>query len=298
MSEFIQLSIYMVSLAALTSTYIYYRRNRQTEKTFAKTLEKTRLMKAEYLKIRGQTKHLKNQVTELNEEKTKRDKRHKDVFDKINELSDEIQKKDLTIVRLNRQIASHSENALAQARAYETQLRDLQTEKETIRHELKTAEDKTLANYLKKIESLESKVNSLKETNKSIDFKTTEKEREIEKLRTKLSENTAISPDELLKYKKRAHRANHFFNTMRGQKEMAEERYRNWEVALEILSSWVLVQKGVKNIPAGIGPQVGEALAAINKEDALGDFALDSEGDDELAAMLSYDTTAPFNPEN
>lgn len=77
-----------------------------------------------------------------------------------------------------------------------------------------------------------------------------------------VAKDPAIDPLELTKLKRRLHQTERLFASMRGLREMADERNHNWEVALRKLSHWILVQRGIEptRIPDAIGPLVGQAL--------------------------------------
>jgi len=56
------------------------------------------------------------------------------------------------------------------------------------------------------------------------------------------------------------------YSSMKGLREMSEERNRNWEVALGRLASWILEEKGVQHLPQAIGPLVGQAMQLIGAQ--------------------------------
>jgi myosin heavy subunit len=82
----------------------------------------------------------------------------------------------------------------------------------------------------------------------------------------------AVDPEELRRLKRKIAQYDRLYSSMRGLREMADERNRNWEVALRKLSGWIIA-KGNKNAPslaqvdtAPIGPLVGQALQAIGAQ--------------------------------
>ncbi len=74
------------------------------------------------------------------------------------------------------------------------------------------------------------------------------------------------------------------YQGMKGLRDMAEERNKNWEIALKELSTWVLKSNppggtGLKDetiLQSGIGPIVGEALKRIGAELIDDDFMVDA----------------------
>lgn len=109
----------------------------------------------------------------------------------------------------------------------------------------------------------------------------------------------ALDPTELKKLKRKIAQYDRLYASMKGLREMSEERNRNWEVALRKLSLWVLAEGGeerpdLKQLP--IGPLVAKSMQAIGaqlideNDKAFGaDAGLDAadEGADEGAEALA-----------
>lgn len=63
------------------------------------------------------------------------------------------------------------------------------------------------------------------------------------------------------RFKRKAFQSDHLYKTIRGQKDMLEERLENWEKALRLLSLWVLREQGqVVSAEAKLGEIVSAAL--------------------------------------
>lgn len=87
--------------------------------------------------------------------------------------------------------------------------------------------------------------------------------------KAKLSaEKTAKSGDplELKRFKRKVAQYERLYASMKGLRELSEERNRNWEVALTKLSAWILEEKGIVPVPTAIGPLVGTALQSIGAQ--------------------------------
>jgi len=77
----------------------------------------------------------------------------------------------------------------------------------------------------------------------------------------------------LKRLKRKVSNLEHLLSSMRGLRELAEERNQNWEVALRHLAAWVLRQQGKKvSENMQIGGLVGTALEAINERLVDDDF--------------------------
>jgi chromosome segregation ATPase len=75
---------------------------------------------------------------------------------------------------------------------------------------------------------------------------------------TELQEKERKERELLIRFKRRVHQSDHLYKTIRGQKEMFEERLENWEKALRMLSHWVLKDK--QSSHASLGELVSAAL--------------------------------------
>ena len=87
---------------------------------------------------------------------------------------------------------------------------------------------------------------------------------EVEKAKAsaeKLAKNG--DPAEVRKLRRKIAQYDRLYHSMKGLREMSDERNRNWEIALRKLSAWILEEKGTANIPSAIGPLVGSAMEAI-----------------------------------
>jgi predicted nucleic acid-binding Zn-ribbon protein len=84
-------------------------------------------------------------------------------------------------------------------------------------------------------------------------------------------------PEEVTKARRKAAQMERLYQSMRGLKEMSDERNANWESALRKLSVWILEQKNIKpgKNSAIIGPLVSQALQATGQQ-LIEDSELDS----------------------
>jgi hypothetical protein len=100
---------------------------------------------------------------------------------------------------------------------------------------------------------------------KDLELRLREKEAELNTADSRLRQT---DPEELRKLKRRIAQYERLYGSMRGLKEMTEERNRNWEVALSKLSQHILGEHGVRqpDMPKTIGPLVAEALQAIGAQ--------------------------------
>jgi hypothetical protein len=110
---------------------------------------------------------------------------------------------------------------------------------------------------------------------RNLELQLRDKELALAEIESKMQQS---DPEELRKLRRRIAQYERLYGSMRGLKEMTEERNRNWEVALKKLSNWILVQRGLSEheIPKNIGPMVADALQAIGTQ-LIDDNELDTE---------------------
>jgi hypothetical protein len=121
---------------------------------------------------------------------------------------------------------------------------------------------------------------------KNLELQLRDKELALSTAQAKLKQ---VDPEELRKLRRRIAQYERLYGSMRGLKEMTEERNRNWEVALRKLSNWILMQRGLSEheIPKTIGPMVAEALQAIGTQ-LIDDSEVDSEHQGATSANLDF----------
>jgi myosin heavy subunit len=76
-------------------------------------------------------------------------------------------------------------------------------------------------------------------------------------------------PVEMQRLKRKVAQFDRLYSSMKGLREMADERNRNWEVALRKLSAWIIKQRSggrAGALPEAIGPLVGQALQVIGAQ--------------------------------
>lgn len=96
------------------------------------------------------------------------------------------------------------------------------------------------------------------------------RQQEAERERVALEKRTkGADPVELKRLKRKIAQYDRLYASMKGLREMTEERNRNWEVALRKLSGWIIKENNLAASDVDtrdIGPLVGQALSAIGAQ--------------------------------
>ncbi len=160
------------------------------------------------------------------------------------------------------------------------------------------------ANLVNEVASARSRANGLQEDvakykqelfliEKDWQAKLLDAEQQIKNLKGKAEQG---DPQEIIRLKRKVAQYDRLYASMRGLRDMSDERNKNWEVALRHFATWILQQKAGKggvaqDIPGEIGPLVGQALQYIgaqlidddHEEHHGGDIS--SEGDRDIAGQ-------------
>lgn len=95
----------------------------------------------------------------------------------------------------------------------------------------------------------------------------TQRLRDLEKEHAVLQKKLRdADPAEMRKLKRRIAQYERLYQSMKGLREMTDERNRNYEVALGKLSAWIVRATGSGPAPQQLGPLLGAALQAIGAQ--------------------------------
>ena len=125
----------------------------------------------------------------------------------------------------------------------------------------------------------QSLVANLKDENRSLRSQLNEQALELKQLKAR----PTIKSHTVDGLRRRSTQNETLFHSMRGLRDMSDERSQNWEIALKKMATWILTSSpvAIPNDPIlslSIGPVVGEALARI------GSSLVEFTAEDELAA--------------
>lgn len=184
-------------------------------------------------------------------------------------------------------------------RAVENQLEHYKTQTEVLLGQLTEIDSERAslkALYEKEREShgaeLEKSVGSLREDHQKLASRNEHLEKRLNMMQTQylqLKAREHEGQESLQLLKRKVHQSDHLFKTIRGQKEMLDERLQNWETALRILGSWILKDKGHIVDP---NQKLGEVVAKALQLTHQGPLFVDDGPMDSMDKEKEEDATA------
>ncbi len=162
------------------------------------------------------------------------------------------------------------------ARALENQLEHYKTQTEVLLGQLAELDSEKVTIkglYEKAREShateLDKAVGSLREDTQKLASRNEQLEKRLNMMQTQylqLKSREHEGQESLQLLKRKVHQSDHLFKTIRGQKEMLDERLQNWETALRMLGTWILKDKGHRTEPTQkLGEVVAKALQVTHQ---------------------------------
>jgi chromosome segregation ATPase len=173
----------------------------------------------------------------------------------------------LEIVRLKteydqsfKKLESNREHLLEQVTVLTQQLSEAVREKKIYSEELSTLTRETEKMGQAMSESLRNQLGEVKNELAVAKRERSNAQAALEKFKT---ESGLVKPEELKRWQAKVARLEQLYASMKGLREMAEERNENWETALRFFAVHILGQSQTGSGDQNIGALVGEALEKI-----------------------------------
>ncbi len=179
------------------------------------------------------------------------------------------------------------EHYKSQASVLLEQLKEIDDEKAKISEELKKMESKFQSQERELLKKSKKDIESIESKNRQFGDERKRFEQTIAKLQSRVNE---IDFDEVKKVRKKILQYQHFYNTIKTQREMLEERNKNWEVALKLLSQWILknqLSSSHHHIPDNLGELVSSALEATKQGYLIDDEYTEKRAEKLVAGQVS-----------
>ena len=205
-------------------------------------------------------------------------KTQKDMFEKLRQQAQRAEKQaedvknkssdgKLEIIRLKtefdpttQKLQSQKEHLLEQVQVLTQQLSEVVKEKKLYSDELVTLQ-RTLDDKARQMnEATRIQLNDVQAQLQSARRDRQAAQSQLEKLKL---ESGLVKPEELKRWQLKVARLEQLYATMKGLRELAEERNENWETALRFFALHILGKTPALSAESSIGSLVGEALEKI-----------------------------------
>lgn len=220
-------------------------------------------------KIDQSSKAQKEQIEKLRQQAQKAEKAAEDIKNKSSDGKLEIIRLKTEYENQLRKVDSQREHLLEQVGVMTQQLSEVVKEKKLITEELNTLRRESEAKTSQITEALRSQVSDLQN---QVQAAKRERNNALTAMDKFKAESGLVKPEELKRWQLKVARLEQLYSSMKGLREMAEERNENWETALRFFAIHILGKKADLAADAGgddpakkvsIGALVGEALEKI-----------------------------------
>lgn len=193
-------------------------------------------------------RHRNAQLEQISVKAEEKFKQHRETTARLTQNTDDAR---ATAADLTRRLEAKAMETRLISEKLELQKGHLEKQLNKAQDMLRIAEEQRLDQILKDKE-LQAKIIDLEKTKNDIE-----------------SRAKALDPMELRKLKRKISQYDRLYSSMKGLREMSEERNRNWEVALRKLSLWILADEHqarpeLAQLP--IGPLVAKSMQAIGAQ--------------------------------
>ncbi len=206
------------------------------------------------------TKAQKEQIEKYRQIALKAEKSLEDVKNRSSDGKLEIMRLKTEIEGLQAKHQTQKDHLLEQITVLTSQLSENVKEKKSALEEANALKNNMEERARELSEGLRAQ---LQETQQKLSEMKREKEKAIAQLEKFKSETGLVKPEELRRWQLKLARTEQLYASMKGLREMAEERNENWETALRFFAAHILGKDANKLESTSIGALVGEALEKI-----------------------------------
>ena len=250
----------IVTLAALSLAFVYYSRSANLYALVADASSQSEAAKKSQQRAEYELKQIRDKLEETREQMHKSERSLDDARCRLQNVAQEKNDLKKSFEAKGEQERRQLEHLSEQVKVLSEQLAEAVAEKQRVtreRDELVSGADSKAKAQLK---PLQDEVRSLRQHNQ-------DQEKELKKAKSDVEKAVAVlktvDPIQMKKYKQRLASMEQLIVSMRGLRELAEERSQNYELALRKLSCYIVKAPETESAGAPLGPLVGEALEKI-----------------------------------
>lgn len=255
-------SLLLIAIVSALFAYIQWNKSNELQKVLVESMHQHEKLRSKLHAQQSLSHELQVETAEKKKsQKTKAEKTQENLLKKLAQAKQELHDKELHLESIMETERAKSEHLRAEVRALTSQIVEIDEQKRVLKKELDSLHEQESL-----IKNAELNASELKESKEKLTHLTTQNKKLSNSVQRLESILKKVDPKETQKVKRKLRQYNMLFATMRGQKEMAEERTKNWERALVKTVDWIIKEKATDiEAPKNIGPKVGLALELIGE---------------------------------
>lgn len=257
MLELIPMLLGVISVLLIAYAIVTRRRWLESKALLADTMIRFESVLQHNKQAEQQVKAAKEQTEKLKVQFQKAEKQLEDNKQKLNERGLEAVRAKNEADEIVKKAERQREHLLEQVQVLTQQLSESVKDKKQALDELHKAERELEHRAQLASESSRQQLNELQGQLQQAKRERQNIQTQFDKLK---QESGLVKPEELKRWQLKVARLEQLYASMKGLREMAEERNRNWETALRVFAAHILERPA---IDVGIGLLVGEALEKI-----------------------------------
>ncbi len=251
----------VIAVLGFATAFLTRRKLQETQALLADTALRFDAVNKQQKQIEQQNKTLQESSDRFRQQATQSDKQIDEVKLRLHEKSQEVERHKQEISEQLKRVQLQKEHLSEQVTAMSAQLSEAIRDKKAAVVELERLQKEAQDTQLKVTEQVRVQLRESQQALQQIKREKGQLEAQLQKTR---SETQAVSPEELKRYRLKVARMEQLYASMKGLRDMAEERNQNWETALRHFATFVLEGKATpQDAQRPLGPLVGEALEKI-----------------------------------
>lgn len=249
----------IVTLASISLAFMYYSRSANLHALVAAASAQSEGAKKSQQRSEYELKQNREKLEETREQLQKTEKSLDDARNRLQQAAQEKNELKKVVETKGEQERRQVEHLSEQVKVISEQLAEAVAEKQRMTRERDELANGAESKVKSQLRPLQDEVRALRQQNQ-------DQEKELKKAKTDVEKAVAVlktvDPSQMKKYKQRLASMEQLIVSMRGLRELAEERSQNYELALRKLSTYIL-QAPAGKTNTNLGVLVGEALEKI-----------------------------------
>ncbi len=261
MAELLPILAAVVAVVSFLSAFLTRRKLQETQALLADTALRFDALSKQQKHTEQQSRAQSEALDRAKLQSSQSEKQLEETKARAFEKTQEVERLKAEQAEQLRRIQLQKEHLSEQVSAMTEQLTEAVREKKSALVEAQRLQREGQEHETKVAEQVKAQLRETQQQLQQLKREKQQLEAQLAKLR---SDSQTVSPEDIKKYRLKIARTEQLFTSMKGLRDMAEERNQNWETALRHFALYILQTQGLA-VPSDrpIGPLVGEALEKI-----------------------------------